>query len=133
MNGPVGRGIIGIFAREKALGHVARILADKARLKGSDSAFVPRIRHDDNARDQPEIVDQFVEKLLPAVRPQGCIKRHGHEFHKLAVDHITSRPIGEVVHRSEEHTSELQSLMRISYAVFCLKKNTKHTNTLYMN
>src|SRR3546814_8679318 len=35
-------------------------------------------------------------------------------------------------HRSEEHTSELQSLMRISYAVFCLKKkkitnNIKHT------
>src|SRR3546814_8442574 len=34
-------------------------------------------------------------------------------------------------HRSEEHTSELQSLMRISYAVFCLKKktttHTKHT------
>src|SRR3546814_8699258 len=38
-------------------------------------------------------------------------------------------------HRSEEHTSELQSLMRISYAVFCLKKKTttfipnQHTNT----
>src|SRR3546814_2642983 len=33
--------------------------------------------------------------------------------------------------RSEEHTSELQSLMRISYAVFCLKKKTKqHTNQL---
>src|SRR3546814_6473970 len=32
--------------------------------------------------------------------------------------------------RSEEHTSELQSLMRISYAVFCLKKKTKrHTKT----
>src|SRR3546814_7284254 len=30
------------------------------------------------------------------------------------------------VARSEEHTSELQSLMRISYAVFCLKKKTKH-------
>src|SRR3546814_10899314 len=29
--------------------------------------------------------------------------------------------------RSEEHTSELQSLMRISYAVFCLKKKTNHT------
>src|SRR3546814_10287315 len=29
--------------------------------------------------------------------------------------------------RSEEHTSELQSLMRISYAVFCLKKKTKNT------
>src|SRR3546814_7277299 len=30
--------------------------------------------------------------------------------------------------RSEEHTSELQSLMRISYAVFCLKKKTKSTH-----
>src|SRR3546814_2202709 len=32
--------------------------------------------------------------------------------------------------RSEEHTSELQSLMRISYAVFCLKKKTTHTTIL---
>src|SRR3546814_2515016 len=31
--------------------------------------------------------------------------------------------------RSEEHTSELQSLMRSSYAVFCLKKKNKHNNT----
>src|SRR3546814_6194125 len=31
--------------------------------------------------------------------------------------------------RSEEHTSELQSLMRISYAVFCLTKKTKQTQT----
>src|SRR3546814_4142217 len=31
--------------------------------------------------------------------------------------------------RSEEHTSELQSLMRISYAVFCLKKKNKHKQT----
>src|SRR3546814_2338550 len=33
-----------------------------------------------------------------------------------------------VVAKSEEHTSELQSLMRISYAVFCLKKKTQNTN-----
>src|SRR3546814_5598373 len=32
------------------------------------------------------------------------------------------RAAGAGAHRSEEHTSELQSLMRISYAVFCLKK-----------
>src|SRR3546814_3559810 len=32
-------------------------------------------------------------------------------------------------HRSEEHTSELQSLMRIPYAVFCLKKKTQSTTT----
>src|SRR3546814_996185 len=35
--------------------------------------------------------------------------------------------IGGIVSRSEEHTSELQSLMRISYAVFCLEKKTKKT------
>src|SRR3546814_3636002 len=36
----------------------------------------------------------------------------------------------QAIDRSEEHTSELQSLMRISYAVFCLKKNNnKNTNT----
>src|SRR3546814_3558275 len=36
----------------------------------------------------------------------------------------TMRPAGAAPGRSEEHTSELQSLMRISYAVFCLKKKT---------
>src|SRR3546814_3455806 len=34
------------------------------------------------------------------------------------------------VGRSEEHTSELQSLMRISYAVFCLKKKKKQKNSV---
>src|SRR3546814_8685271 len=37
-------------------------------------------------------------------------------------------PVGDH-RRSEEHTSELQSLMRISYAVFCLKKKKKNTIT----
>src|SRR3546814_4448268 len=40
-------------------------------------------------------------------------------------------PAHMVANRSEEHTSELQSLMRISYAVFCLKKNTKY-NKIYI-
>src|SRR3546814_4564715 len=34
------------------------------------------------------------------------------------------------IHRSEEHTSELQSLMRLSYAVFCLKKKTINTTII---
>src|SRR3546814_5346360 len=38
-------------------------------------------------------------------------------------------PADRPVWRSEEHTSELQSLMRISYAVFCLKKKKKIANT----
>src|SRR3546814_5450612 len=39
---------------------------------------------------------------------------------------LLSPPITPTPRRSEEHTSELQSLMRISYAVFCLKKKTTH-------
>src|SRR3546814_4211155 len=41
--------------------------------------------------------------------------------------HQNPRAIVELDERSEEHTSELQSLMRISYAVFCLKKKNKQT------
>src|SRR3546814_6232764 len=41
---------------------------------------------------------------------------------------LVDHPNGGPILRSEEHTSELQSLMRISYAVFCLKKKKK-TNT----
>src|SRR3546814_7152045 len=41
------------------------------------------------------------------------------------------RGYGQPRMRSEEHTSELQSLMRISSAVFCLKTNINNTNTLY--
>src|SRR3546814_4060054 len=37
--------------------------------------------------------------------------------------------LAAVLARSEEHTSELQSLMRISYAVFCLKKKTHQTQS----
>src|SRR3546814_10234564 len=40
-------------------------------------------------------------------------------------DQIVSKN-GKILVRSEEHTSELQSLMRISYAVFCLKTKTNH-------
>src|SRR3546814_2284843 len=44
-------------------------------------------------------------------------------LHRLA--HVAGLHREQRVLRSEEHTSELQSLMRISYAVFCLKKKTK--------
>src|SRR3546814_10024802 len=45
-----------------------------------------------------------------------------------AVDTLAS---GRSIVRSEEHTSELQSLMRISYAVFCLKKKTDNVTEKY--
>src|SRR3546814_9289411 len=50
----------------------------------------------------------------------------------ILVRHVLANcavPIVTVIGRSEEHTSELQSLMRISYAVFCLKKKNINTET----
>src|SRR3546814_6051893 len=48
------------------------------------------------------------------------------------VDKVTEAAVGQqVIRRSEEHTSELQSLMRISYAVFCLKKKREQTPEIY--
>src|SRR3546814_4450191 len=45
------------------------------------------------------------------------------------VSSMYPRPARRAPRRSEEHTSELQSLMRISYAVFCLKKKKKYDTT----
>src|SRR3546814_8283791 len=59
-------------------------------------------------------------RLLVAARPDTVI------FHRLGE---LSDPRRFHRHfRSEEHTSELQSLMRISYAVFCLKKKIQNSN-----
>src|SRR3546814_7149976 len=68
-------------------------------------------------------------RLLPAARGQQAGDRKAGQQrreaepggdHDLGTLRISRRP------RSEEHTSELQSLMRISYAVFCLKKQKKN-------
>src|SRR3546814_10170613 len=64
----------------------------------------------------PQIIDQAtldtVQAHLKARSP------------KVAHPQVVGGPT--LLTRSEEHTSELQSLMRISYAVFCLKKKNKH-------
>src|SRR3546814_9710104 len=48
--------------------------------------------------------------------------------HPRRISHLSKFPRYSPLTRSEEHTSELQSLMRISYAVFCLKKKQKRKN-----
>src|SRR3546814_3666186 len=62
----------------------------------------------------------------------GCRAADRRHVHRQAPDAVPGRdqsvrriPRPAGVYRSEEHTSELQSLMRISYAVFCLKKKKK--------
>src|SRR3546814_5159446 len=52
----------------------------------------------------------------------------------LAISDLVIEPVEIAANlRSEEHTSELQSLMRISYAVFCLKKKKTHIQNIHNN
>src|SRR3546814_6860952 len=81
-------------------------VAAPAALASSREAYSPPLR-----------VTKILEKSTPpSSRPIGGIRMS-------ATKELTILP-----KRSEEHTSELQSLMRISYAVFCLKK--KKTNNI---
>src|SRR3546814_7171838 len=56
-----------------------------------------------------------------------AVRRNSRNHEKFPA---ASKPVYPIRIRSEEHTSELQSLMRISYAVFCLKKKTKNKNII---
>src|SRR3546814_2386556 len=61
------------------------------------------------------------------LEPRGDIIRVRSDI--ISAD-LTPTAVAEEQSRSEEHTSELQSLMRISYAVFCLKKKTTYYSTI---
>src|SRR3546814_5375215 len=73
--------------------------------------------------------DHFAVRLDDIV-----IGRNQRRFlYAAAPDRGDVEPDLELPERSEEHTSELQSLMRISYAVFCLKKKTKKHKITYIS
>src|SRR3546814_10272554 len=62
-------------------------------------------------------------RALEIIRELEPVKRN---VYSGAVGYLGWHGDADMAIRSEEHTSELQSLMRISYAVFCLKKKNKH-------
>src|SRR3546814_10371464 len=66
--------------------------------------------------------------LAPALPDSGGRRAFGYAAMMNSRLSIRARACRQSVRRSEEHTSELQSLMRISYAVFCLKQKTHNTH-----
>src|SRR3546814_10512599 len=87
------------------------------RARGTDREL-PARRHR-VARVDHEVEQRIFELV--------AVRQHRPEIGRmddLDKDRRPHRPAHQILHRSEEHTSELQSLMRISYAVFCLKKKT---------
>src|SRR3546814_7522726 len=80
------------------------------------------------------------QRMIDACRRNGvklmiAYRLHFEEINLKAVDLVRRGRIGDprFFTRSEEHTSELQSLMRISYAVFCLKKTKNNNNDNHLN
>src|SRR3546814_1114445 len=69
-------------------------------------------------------IDLVVSDIMMPGEDGLSLTRHLRETSNVPVILLTAWAEDTERIRSEEHTSELQSLMRISYAVFCLKKNT---------
>src|SRR3546814_9272798 len=68
--------------------------------------------------------ERVLARGATATRSQDCFANFRHASSPLSF-RLAAAPVSTARwNRSEEHTSELQSLMRISYAVFCLKKKT---------
>src|SRR3546814_6058460 len=89
-------------------------------------------RHDLRRREaaKPILLRSWWPHPLLAALERGLAPGRGDRANRQAGSGRQRRFNGDVLPRSEEHTSELQSLMRISYAVFCLKKkNRDHNHT----
>src|SRR3546814_3843970 len=77
-------------------------------------------------RDLRHVADEALELFV--LRDEVGFAVHFDHRAAIAVGDDADKTLGGDAARSEEHTSELQSLMRSSYAVFCLKKkNREHT------
>src|SRR3546814_8084442 len=99
-------------------------------------AGTQRQRHaDGGVRGDPTLAeDDFVDPARRDVhRARQRVLADAERAEELLQQDFTGMDIGATngVRRPEEHTSELQSLMRISYAVFCLKKKNKTQKTKY--
>src|SRR3546814_9231447 len=103
-----------------------------------DRAVIEAAGDAHHGRDAQRVIDDIRPLLARTDREDHPLRRVDHRIELLDAEHTHVRDAGgaaliflrlELVllgaARSEEHTSELQSLMRLSYAVFCLKKKKK--------
>src|SRR3546814_2391616 len=104
VRGPIDRKTLALFAGASHDHVPLHIDTDFARAAGMDDVFAHGM-----------LGMAYLAQMLTRWAPQGHLRSWNVRFTAITPLHA----------RSEEHTSELQSLMRISYAVFCLKKKKK--------
>src|SRR3546814_6566222 len=89
---------------------------------------IQHVRRTRRAPNPAQSHPKSLRSVPPLVRLPACRLRDPTSIGNFSCPFLSTSCIGALcksIRRSEEHTSELQSLMRISYAVFCLKKK-KH-------
>src|SRR3546814_3707779 len=115
--GPIGTEMAQAFAR---LGS-----------KVTQVEYGPRILLKEDEEVSDFVAGQLRQEGVDILTGHEAIGIEGKTLIARAAGGEVSIPFDDLILRSEEHTSELQSLMRISYAVFCLKKKkTNQTHTV---
>src|SRR3546814_2561756 len=143
-----GRGRTGRRTQAEGVAVMAKVLIVAEHLDGKLNAATAKCVSAAQALS-PEAIDIVVLAADPAAVAAEAAQIDGvskvltvaNEANADAIAHVLAPQVAKLAEgyshvfgpsttfgRSEEHTSELQSLMRISYAVFCLKKKTKHRN-----
>src|SRR3546814_9167240 len=116
-------------------------------MAGARDAALDLVEYEHQVALVANVAQRLEEGLRRGADTALALNRLDEETRTIVIDEVergvdvVERRIGEarqqrvealaqlfLIGRSEEHTSELQSLMRISYAVFCLKKKTKPQN-----
>src|SRR3546814_3673113 len=133
LSGKLRKGAIGAISdqqrpldgRQKVLLHVVEV----AREVGAQKVDQRRCR---KVADAPGIGSDHVQCITEpkdaTILGVEVVERRYQQFQRNRGNCERAQLRRGGLRRSEEHTSELQSLMRISYAVFCLTKNKKTTN-----
>src|SRR3546814_7987451 len=114
-----------LFRSRRARGGLGRRAADSGGGRG-------RVSQRDGRVDGCAAPALWPKLAVPEIRPHRVLARQARRGQAPPVATIVGtrcRGVAATHLRSEEHTSELQSLMRISYAVFCLKKQKTHNHT----
>src|SRR3546814_6694693 len=123
------------IARQAAAGHKVLMIGDGLNdgpaLAAGYASIAPGSASDagKNAADCIFLGDRLMPVMLAirvARRTQAIVRQN---FALVIGHNIISVPLAFMGSRSEEHTSELQSLMRTSYDVFCMKKKKDRHNT----
>src|SRR3546814_6626990 len=110
--------------RSAMFSKLSREITVAAKMGMADPDMNPRLRLAINAAKAQSMPKDNIQRAIDKASVGG-----GDDYEEIRYEGFGPAGVSLIV-RSEEHTSELQSLMRISYAVFCLKKKQiEHNNT----